>query len=74
MLNSGDQSGKKPEQAGSLLELSAGGKNPLTLANGKTRTFLQDGDSIILRAHCQRSGFRRIGFGDCQGQVLAAKA
>ena len=74
LLGSGTQSGEKPEQAGSLLELSAGGKNPLTLANGETRTFLQDGDSIILRAHCQRSGFRRIGFGDCQGQVLAAKA
>lgn len=74
LLGSGTQSGEKPDQAGSLLELSAGGKNLLTLANGETRTFLQDGDSIILRAHCQRSGFRRIGFGDCQGQVLAAKA
>ena len=74
LLGSGTQSGEKPEQAGSLLELSAGGKNPLTLANGETRTFLQDGDSIILRAHCQRNGFRRIGFGDCQGQVLTAKA
>lgn len=73
LLGSGTQSGEKPEQAGSLLELSAGGKNPLTLANGETRTFLEDFDSIILRAHCQRSGFRRIGFGDCQGQVLAAK-
>lgn len=74
LLGSGTQSGEKPEQAGSLLELSAGGKDLLTLANGETRTFVQDGDSIILRAHCQRSGFRRIGFGDCQGQVLAAKA
>ena len=74
LLGSGTQSGDKPEQAGSLLELTAGGKNPLTLANGETRTFLQDGDAITLRGHCQRSGFRRIGFGDCQGQVLAAKA
>ena len=73
LLGSGTQSGAQPEQAGSLLELSAGGKNPLTLANGETRTFLQDGDSIIMRAHCERSGFRRIGFGDCQGQVLAAR-
>ena len=74
LLGSGTQSGARPEQAGSLLELSAGGKNPLTLANGESRTFLQDGDAIILRAHCERSGFRRIGFGDCQGQVLAAHA
>ena len=74
LLGSGTQSGARPEQAGSLLELSAGGKNPLTLANGESRTFLQDGDAIILRAHCERSGFRRIGFGDCQGLVLAAHA
>ncbi|MFI5445672.1 fumarylacetoacetase [Polaromonas sp. UC242_47] len=73
LLGSGTQSGPKPEQAGSLLELTAGGKNPLTLANGETRTFLQDGDAIILRGHCERSGFRRIGFGDCRGQVLAAR-
>ena len=72
LLGTGTQSGANPEQAGSLLELSAGGKNPLILANGESRTFLQDGDAIILRAHCERSGFRRIGFGDCLGQVLAA--
>jgi fumarylacetoacetase len=50
-----------------------GGKNALTLANGETRTFLEDGDAVILRASCERSGFRRIGFGDCRGQVLAAR-
>ena len=74
LLGSGTQSGKKPEQAGSLLELTAGGKNPLTLGNGETRTFLEDGDAIMLRGHCERNGFRRIGFGDCQGQVLPARA
>ncbi|WP_092007005.1 fumarylacetoacetase [Polaromonas sp. OV174] len=73
LLGSGTQSGPKPEQAGSLLELTSGGKTPLTLANGETRTFLQDGDAIIIRGHCERSGFRRIGFGDCRGQVLAAR-
>ncbi|GBU15497.1 fumarylacetoacetase [Polaromonas sp.] len=72
LLGSGTQSGPRPEQAGSLLELSEGGQCPLTLANGESRTFLQDGDAIVLRAHCERKGFRRIGFGDCQGQVLAA--
>jgi len=73
LLGSGTQSGPKPEQAGSLLEFTSGGKNALTLANGESRTFLQDGDAIILRGHCVRSGFRRIGFGDCRGQVLAAR-
>ena len=73
LLGSGTQSGAMPEQAGSLLELSAGGKKALTLANGETRTFLEDGDSVTLRAYCMRSGYRRIGFGDCQGQVLAAR-
>ena len=74
LLGSGTQSGKKPEQAGSLLELTAGGKNPLTLGNGENRTFLEDGDAIMLRGHCERNGFRRIGFGDCRGQVLPARA
>jgi fumarylacetoacetase len=73
LLGSGTLSGAKPEQAGSLLELSQGGKNALKLANGETRTFLEDGDTVILRAWCEGSGFRRIGFGDCRGQVLAAR-
>ena len=73
LLGSGTQSDPQPGQAGSLLELTFGGKQALTLANGETRTFLQDGDTIILRAHCERSGFRRIGFGECQGLVLAAR-
>ena len=73
LLGSGTLSGPRPEQAGSLLELSMGGKNALTLANGETRTFLQDGDAIILRASCAREGFRRIGFGECRGQVLPAR-
>jgi len=73
LLGTGTLSGPKPEQAGSMLELSLGGKNALTLANGETRTFLEDGDAVILRASCERSGFRRIGFGECRGQVLAAR-
>ena len=74
LLGSGTQSGAAPEQAGSLLELSAGGKNALTLANGETRTFLEDGDIVTLRAYCAGRGYRRIGFGDCQGLVLAARS
>ncbi len=73
LLGSGTQSGPTPDQAGSLLELSDGGKRPLTLSNGETRTFLEDGDAIVLRAQCVRSGFRRIGFGECIGRVLPAR-
>ena len=72
LFGSGTLSGPLPEQAGSLLELTHGGKQALTLANGETRTFLEDGDSVVLRAHCQRPGLARIGFGACEGMVLAA--
>ncbi len=72
LLGSGTQSGPAAGQGGSLLELTAGGKQPIALANGETRTFLQDGDSLELRAHCERPGARHIGFGRCEGHVLAA--
>jgi fumarylacetoacetase len=55
-----------------LLELSQGGKRSIALSNGEQRTFLEDGDSVILRGYCQREGFRRIGFGECRGTVLPA--
>ena len=74
VLGTGTLSGPAPEEGGSLLELSEGGKAPLTLSNGETRTFLQDGDTVILRGSCQRAGVRRIGFGDCRGTLLAARA
>ncbi len=73
LLGTGTISGPAPGQGGSLLELSQGGKAPLTLANGENRTFLQDGDTVILRAFCERDGARRIGFGDCAGTLLAAR-
>ena len=72
LFGSGTLSGPLPHQAGSLLELSQGGKQPITLSNGEQRTFLLDGDTITLRGHCQRNGFRRIGFGDCSATVLPA--
>jgi fumarylacetoacetase len=73
LFGSGTISGPAPDQGGSLLELTAGGKQPLKLANGETRAFLEDGDTVILRAYCERPGFRRIGFGDCAGTVLPAR-
>jgi fumarylacetoacetase len=69
LLGSGTLSGPAPGQGGSLLELTNGGKTPLTLAGGETRVFLQDGDTVILRAHCGGAGKARIGFGVCAGTV-----
>ncbi len=72
LFGTGTLSGPGAGQGGSLLELSQGGKQPIPLSNGETRTFLEDGDTVILRGYCQREGFRRIGFGECRGTVLAA--
>ena len=72
LLGSGTQSGPQANEAGSLLELSAGGRKPLSLANGEQRTFLADGDAIILRAWAEKAGFARIGFGESRGVILPA--
>lgn len=72
LFGTGTLSGPNADQAGSLLELSQGGKQPIHLTNGETRTFLEDGDSIVLRGYCERKGARRIGFGECRGTVLPA--
>ncbi|WP_105167057.1 fumarylacetoacetase [Pseudoalteromonas sp. T1lg23B] len=73
MLGSGTQSGPEHEEAGSLLELSRGGKEAITLANGEERKFLEDGDKVIMRGWCEADGFNRIGFGSVEGTVLPAK-
>jgi fumarylacetoacetase len=73
LLGTGTLSGPRPEEAGSLLELTQGGKQAITLPNGETRRFLEDGDSLDLRAHAEKPGFRRIGFGACEGRVVAAR-
>jgi fumarylacetoacetase len=70
LFGSGTLSGPRPEQAGCLLELTVGGKQPITLSNGEKRTFLQDGDRIAFRGHCEAPGAVRIGFGECVGTVL----
>ncbi len=72
LFGSGTMSAPDPSQGGSLLEQSRNGKEPITLANGERRTFLEDGDSIVLRGRCERAGHRAIGFGDCEGRVLPA--
>lgn len=73
LLGSGTQSGPTPEEAGSLLELSVGGKQPLILSNGEQRTFMEDGDSVIMRAWTEKSGLPRIGFGEVEGTLLPAR-
>ena len=70
LLGSGTLSGPAPGQGGSLLELSAGGREPLLLSSGEQRTFLQDGDTVILRGRCRAQGARTIGFGECRGTIL----
>jgi fumarylacetoacetase len=72
LLGTGTQSGPAPAEAGSLLELSLGGKQPVKLPNGETRSFLEDGDAVILRAVAERAGAARIGFGECRSTVLPA--
>ncbi len=72
LLGTGTQSGPQPGQGGSLLELSQGGREPITLPNGEKRSFLQDGDCITLRASCAREGAARIGFGECSATVQGA--
>jgi fumarylacetoacetase len=74
LIGSGTQSGPTPGEAGSLLELSGGGRHPIALAGGEQRTFLEDGDRVIFRAGCERPPFRRIGFGELTGTVLPAGA
>jgi fumarylacetoacetase len=74
LFGTGTQSGPDPAQAGSLMELTTGGKQALELPGGESRTFLEDGDTVILRAYCERAGHRRIGFGECAGTVSAVQA
>ncbi|XP_069767832.1 fumarylacetoacetase isoform X2 [Narcine bancroftii] len=71
LLASGTISGPDPESFGSMLELSWKGTKPIDLGSGHKRTFLQDGDEVILTGFCQGDCYR-IGFGECVGKVLLA--
>ena len=73
LFGSGTLSGPTLDQAGALIELTTGGKNPIALPNGEQRTWLEDGDSVVLRGWCERDGAARIGFGECVGTVLPAR-
>ncbi|ESQ76153.1 fumarylacetoacetase [Asticcacaulis sp. AC402] len=69
LLGTGTLSGPQPEQAGSLLELSQGGKVPVELASGEMRRFLEDGDEVWLVGRCTADGYVSIGFGACRARV-----
>ena len=72
LFGTGTLSGPTPDSAGSLLELSRGGRAPITLPSGETRRFLEDGDTVRICARASRSGFAPIGFGPCTGTILPA--
>jgi fumarylacetoacetase len=72
LLGSGTISGPQKHARGSLLEISWNGAEPIELADGVKRTFLEDGDSLVMRGWCQGDGFR-IGFGEVEGTVLPAE-
>ena len=72
LLGSGTLSSVEEHSKGSLLELSNGGGQPIALPNGETRTFLEDGDEIIITAFAEAPGYARIGFGTCSAVISPA--
>jgi fumarylacetoacetase len=72
LLGSGTISAPTPDGFGSLLEITQGGTQPIELASGNTRTFLDDGDEVIFRARGRRAGCASIGFGEVRGTIQPA--
>ncbi len=73
LFGTGTLSGPTLDQAAALIELTEGGKKPLELPGGETRTWLEDGDTVTLAGWCEKPGAARIGFGTCVGTVLPAR-
>jgi fumarylacetoacetase len=71
LLATGTISGPDEGSEGCLLEMKHRSE-PVTLPTGETRTFLEDGDEVVLRAYCRQPGLPRIGFGECVGRILPA--
>lgn len=70
LLGTGTISGAGPEAQGSLLELTRNGLEPMSVGEEERRTFLEDGDEVVLRGRCERKGFAPIGFGESRVVVL----
>ncbi len=73
LMGSGTISGSTPDSFGSMLELAWNGQRPLALTGGATRSFLEDGDEVIITGWCQGEGYR-VGFGEVRGEVVPALA
>ena len=72
LIGTGTLSTESASGLGSLLEISQGGKQPVTLSTGEARSFLENGDELTLKAWCEGDGAVRIGLGECVGRVVAA--
>ncbi len=70
LLGTGTLTSGKEGGEGSLIELTRGGKQPIELPNGETRTFLEDGDEVIMTAYAEKEGFARIGLGECRAVIV----
>lgn len=73
LLASGTISGESEESRGCLLERTWRGEKPITLPDGSTRKFLEDGDEVIIRGWCEKKGLPRLSFGECRGTILPAQ-
>jgi fumarylacetoacetase len=72
ILGTGTISGASRDSLGALLEVTAGGREPVALPNGERRSFIEDGDELVLRGRCEREGCATIGFGEAAGRVVGA--
>jgi len=72
LIGSGTVSGPEKTSLGSLLELTARGREPIALPGGQQRAFIEDGDEIIFRGFAEKPGYPRIGFGECRAVILPA--
>jgi fumarylacetoacetase len=72
LIGTGTLSTDSDAGLGSLIEISRGGSAPIELPGGETRSFLEDGDEVVLSAWCERDGAVRIGLGECSGRVVAS--
>ncbi len=73
LLGSGTISGPDRDSLGALLELTSGGREPVQLPNGESRTFIEDGDELILTGRCERPGYASLGFGTASGRIVASR-
>ena len=74
LVGSGTISDVAPGSWGCLVEITSRGEQPVSLPDGESRRFLEDGDEVIMRANCSRPGYLSIGFGECRGRILCASA